>query len=198
MAGDNSGCTALGIFSPAALSGDSRCISPGPRSLPWMKSYLLPQLTQKASSGKCGLILEKALLWGDRESKIKDKSSSKAEPQHLIEISGFTHSLLNLSPTSKFSHGRMNCSINKCKRKWLIYPSHPNWLARLPYLQDIRNEWDSCDYSQAHREDPGVGIHGTASKAVRTTQSICAHQRQQQFLSMVNGGPCSLWPCRHQ
>lgn len=166
-------------------------------SLPWVRSFLLSQLTQKASSGKCGLTLEKALLWGDRERKIKDKSSSKAGPQQLIEISGFSHSLLNLSPTSQFSHDRMNCSINKCKRKWLIYPSHPKWLARLPYLQDMRNEWASCDYSQAHREDSGVGIRTTGSKAVRITQSISAHQRQQQLLSMGIGNPCSLWPCRH-
>lgn len=185
------------MISSAPLSGDSRCTSLGPRCNPWRKSYLPSQLSQKDNSGKCGLTLEKALLWGDKESKIKDKSSSKAGPQYLIEISGFTRSLLKLSPTSKFSHDRMNCSIKKCKRKWLIYPSHPNWLRRLPYLQDMRNEWASCDYSQAHREDSGVGIHATGSKAVRTTQNICAHQRQQQLLSMVNGKPCGLWPCRH-
>lgn len=89
----------------------------------------------------------------------------------------------------------MNCSINKCKRKLLIYPSHPNWLPRLPYLQDLSNEWASCDYSQAHQEGSGVSIRASGSKAARTTQRICAHQRQQQHFSMANVLLYSLTLC---
>lgn len=106
-------------------------------------------------SGKCGSALKKGCCEEKGEARWKRKEATKQDLGIWLKSQVSVTVYWNSPPThththtSKLSQDRMNCSTNKCKRKWLINPSHANWLAGLPYLQDLSNEWASCDSSQA-------------------------------------------------
>lgn len=80
-------------ISSGALNEDSRCTSLHSQSIPWMKSYLSPWLSQKHSTGKHVLALKKALLWGDEkqdEREMQQQSWTTTSDWSLRFYSQFT------------------------------------------------------------------------------------------------------------